>query len=72
MGITDLVAGVLGVKRILPLMKGLTWLAHRKRVPLSPNESMDQGIIINENHRPGGWHVRCEENFDLADRKRIP
>ncbi len=49
MGITELEAGVSGVKRILPLMKGLTWL-HRKRIPLSPNERMDQGIVTNENH----------------------
>jgi hypothetical protein len=32
MRITDLEAGVSGVKRILPLMKGLTW-PHRKRIP---------------------------------------
>jgi hypothetical protein len=62
MRITDLEAGVLGVKRILPLMKGLTW-PDRNRIPLSPNESTDHGIVTNENHRPGGWRVRCEDNL---------
>ncbi len=77
MGITDLEAGMSGVKRILPLMKGLTW-PHKKQIPLSPNGRMDQGIVTNENHWPGGWRVGCEENLapdkglDLPHRKRIP
>ena len=49
MRITDLEAGVSGVKTILPLMKGLTWL-HMQRIPLSPNVSTDQGIVTNGNH----------------------
>ncbi len=49
MGTTDLEAGVSGVKRILPLMKGLTW-PHRKLIPLLPNEGADQGTVTNGNH----------------------
>ncbi len=47
MRITKLEAGVSGMKRILPLMKSLTW-PHRKRIPLSPNERTDQGIVTNQ------------------------
>ncbi len=75
----DLEADVSGVKRILPLLKGLTW-PHRTWTSLSPNESTDQGIVTNGNH---GTDLEADvsgvkrilplmKGLTLPDRKRIP